>query len=489
MARALAVLGTASDVGKSLVAAAVCRLLNDAGRAVAPFKAQNMANQAGVTFDGLEMPRAQILQARACRVEPTVDMGPVLMKPVSSTAAEIVVLGRAVGQREARDYFRDTSALAAVALGALDRLAARFEGIVIEGAGSPVELNLMSRDFVNLLPARHLGAAIVLVVDIHRGGVFAQAGGTLDLLPRPDRERVLGIVVNRFRGDARLFDDGIPLLEERCRAPVLAVIPELDHGLDEEDRPLRVAVDDAPAPGKLHVGAVLGPRVSNTEDLFPLLAERDVQLTWVTRPERAREQDVLVVPGTKATIADLAHHASTGMAEAIVDAHRRGAWILGLCGGYQMLGRELLDEASSEGGPSRWTGLGLLPLRTTFRADKTTAVREHVSGWPERGHLLTGYEIHHGRSEGDGAALVQGSGAEVGLVGDRVVGSYLHGLLASDGWRAAFLNHVRRGRGLPERPATRVDPIDLRLQRWADHVRDHLRPGAWERIMGAMTGG
>jgi adenosylcobyric acid synthase len=486
MARALAVLGSASDVGKSLVTAGLCRLLAGAGLEVAPFKAQNMANQAGVTADGLEMPRAQILQARASRLEPHVDMAPVLMKPVSATGAQIVVLGKAIGQREAREYFRDTGELSAIALGALDRLAARFDAIVMEGAGSPVELNLMARDLVNLLPANHLGAGIVLVVDIDRGGVFAQALGTLELLPARDRARVIGIVVNRFRGDPALFEDGIALLEERCGVPVLGVIPYLDHGLDEEDRPLRIPVDEPPRPGKLHVGALLSPRVSNTEDLFPLLAEEDVQLTWITRPEVAGRQELLVLPGSKATIADLAQHAGNGITEAILDAHRRGAWVLGLCGGYQMLGRELIDEAGTEGGPPRWRGLALLPHRTVFRAAKTTEPRTYRSAWPEPGHSLRGYEIHHGHSEGKGEPLVQGSGAEVGLRGERALGCYLHGLLASDGWRAAFLNEVRRDHGHPARPVTCASAIDLRLQRWADHLRASLRPGAWERILEAV---
>jgi adenosylcobyric acid synthase len=492
MPRALAVLGSGSDVGKSLVTAGLCRLFADAGLRVCPYKAQNMSNQAGVTAEGLEMPRAQILQARACRVEPHVDMGPVLMKPVSPTGAQIVLLGRAIGQREARDYFRDTAELSAAALAALDRLAGRFELVVMEGAGSPVELNLMARDFVNLRPARRLDAALVLVVDIHKGGVFAQARGTLDLLPPEDRARVVGVLVNRFRGDLALFEDGVGMLESCCGVPVLGVVPHLDHGLDEEDRPLRLPVDAAPQPGKLNVGAVLAPRVSNTEDLHPLLAEGDVQLTWITRPELARAQDLLVLPGSKATVADLAHHASTGMAEAILAAHREGAWVMGLCGGYQMLGGALMDEAGSEGGPPRWRGLGLLPLRTTFRAAKTTRLRSCRSAWPEPGHLLGGYEIHQGQSEAEPHAeaepLVEGGGAEVGLRAGRAVGCYLHGLLASDGWRGAFLNALRRDRGLPARPVRRADPLELRLQRWAEHLRASLRPGAWERLLRAARG-
>jgi adenosylcobyric acid synthase len=488
MTGALAVLGSASDVGKSLVAAGLCRLLSDAGLDVVPFKAQNMANQAGVTADGLEMPRAQILQAAACRKAPQVDMGPVLMKPVTPTGAQIVVLGKAVGQKSAREYFKDTAQLSAVALAALDRLRAAHQVVVLEGAGSPVELNLWSRDYVNLRPARHAGAALILVLDIHKGGVYAQAKGTLDLLPAEDRARVLGLVVNRFKGDLSLFEEGIPLLEQVAGAPVLAVLPHLEHGLDEEDRPIRIPVDQKPEPGKLHVGALLSPRVSNTEDLAPLLCEPDLQVTWITDPELALAQDLLILPGSKATIGDLAQHAASGMAEALGRAAAQGAWILGLCGGYQMLGRELRDEAGSEGGPRLWPGLGLLPLRTVFQADKLTTQSRFPSAWPEPGHALAGYEIHQGRTEclaPEGEPLAQGGGAELGWRSGRACGSYLHGLLASDPWRAAFLNAVRCDRGFPERPARVTDPMEARLDRWAAHLKAHLRPGAWEKLLAA----
>jgi adenosylcobyric acid synthase len=487
MTRAIAVLGSASDVGKSLVSTGLCRLLTDAGFKVAPFKAQNMANQAGVSDEGLEMPRAQVLQAQACRVAPQVDMGPVLMKPMSATGAQIVVLGKAIGHRQASEYFRDTSELSTIAMAALDRLASRFDALVMEGAGSPVEMNLMNRDFVNLRPARQLNAAMLLVVDIHKGGVFAQAKGTLDLLPQDDRSRVIGLIVNRFQGDIRLFDEGIIALEKLCGIPVLAVIPHLDHGLDEEDRPLRIPVDAEPQPRKLHVGAVLSPRVSNTEDLFPLLAEKDVQLTWITKPELARQQDLLVLPGSKATIPDLAHHAATGMADAIRDAHRSGAWVLGLCGGYQMLGDSLLDEIGSEGGASAWPGLGLLRVRTHFLPSKVTAKRSYQSAWPEPEHGLSGYEIHHGRSEGEGDSIVLEGGAEIGLRSSRVVGCYLHGLLVNDAWRSSFLNQIRSSRGMELQSPRASDPLDSRIQRWADHLQQSLRPGAWDLIIQALS--
>ncbi len=488
MARAISVLGSASDVGKSLVTAGLCRLLTDAGFDVAPFKAQNMANQAGVTPEGLEMPRAQILQAAACHKAPHVDMGPVLMKPVSPTGAQIIVLGKALGQMEAKDYFKDTAKLAGIAETALDRLLAAHDVIVMEGAGSPVELNLWDRDYVNLRPARHADAALVLVVDIDRGGVFAQAKGTLDLLPPADRARVLGLVVNRFRGDMALFEDGIPILEALCGVPVLAVIPYLDHNLDEEDRPFRIPVDAPPVPGKLHVGALLFPRVSNTEDLAPLLAEPDLQLTWITDPQLAKRQDLLILPGSKATLGDLAHLAASGMTEGLREAHAAGTWTLGLCGGYQMLGRALRDEARTEGGPRTWEGLGLLPLSTTFHGEKLTQESAFESAWPTAGHALSGYEIHHGRTElmaTEGEALARNAGTEAGWRQGRAVGSYLHGLLASDGWRGAFLNEVRRDRGLPLQPVRSSDPLEMRLQRWAEHLKTNLRAGAWERILGA----
>ena len=488
-ARAIAVLGSGSDVGKSLVAAGLCRLLADAGLDVVPFKAQNMANQAGVTPDHLEMPRAQILQAAACRKAPRVDMGPVLMKPVSATGAQIVVLGQSIGEREARDYFHDTAALSALALSALDRLRAAHEVVVLEGAGSPVELNLWLRDYVNLRPARHAGAGLVLVVDIHKGGVFAQAKGTLDLLPPQDRARVLGLVVNRFLGDPELFEDGIPMLEEICGVPVLAVLPHLDHGLDEEDRPIRIPLDAKPEAGRLHVGALLSPRVSNTEDLAPLLSEPDVQLTWLTAPELAGRQDLLVLPGSKATLGDLAHHAASGMAEAFREAMADGAWALGLCGGYQMLGEELLDEGGTEGGPRAWPGLGCLPVRTVFRPAKTTVERRATSLWPEPGLPLSGYEIHSGLTErvgDDGGPLGQDAGPDLGWRAGRACGTYLHGILANDGWRTAFLNQVRRDRGLPLQPMRAAGSLDARLDRWAAHLRANLRPGAWEKLLVAV---
>ncbi len=482
-ARALAVLGSGSNVGKSLIATALGRLFSDAGVDVAPFKAQNMALQAGVAPGGGEMGRAQILQALACRQIPHVDMNPVLLKPRTETGAEVVVLGQARGTMEAREYFSGANPLADVADAALLRLSARHQMIVMEGAGSPVELNLMNRDFVNLRPARRLGAALVLVVDIDNGGVFSQVKGTIDLLPPLDRARLVGVIVNRFRGDAALFADGVHTLEALAGVPMLAVVRWLDHGLDEEDRPLDIPVDAHPVAGKLNVGVILHPHVANTEDMAPLLAEPDVAVTWIANPARVAGRDLLILPGTKATISDLLHHTSTGMIPAIRTAAADGVWVLGLCGGYQMLGQTLTDPHRTDGDVAFWPGLGLLPVHTNFEEQKILANSQLHSAWPEPGHPLDGYEIHHGRSTGVGQPLVAGPGAEMGMVGHRAAGAYLHGLLRGDGWRAAFLNVVRRDRGLEAQPVRTAEPLELRIDRWARHVRASLRPGAWERLM------
>ena len=490
MKDALAVLGTASDVGKSVVTAGLCRLLADQGLDVVPFKAQNMANQAGVTLDGLEMPRAQILQAHASRHEPHVDMGPILLKPVSQTGAQLVVLGKVRGQIEASQYFDDTSALASVALEALGRLAARHDVIVLEGAGSPVEINLWPRDFVNLRAARAVDAWLVLVADIDRGGVFAQVKGTLDLLPPEDRLRVLGIVVNRFRGDPALFESGVTTLEELTGTPVLAVVPYLDHGLDEEDRPLSIPIDRCAPEGMLHVGALLGPAVSNTDDLAPLLAEPDVHLSWLTDPRLVAQQDLVILPASKATLADLVHHTASGVAEAVREAHRAGAWVLGLCGGYQMLGRRLDDRAGTEGGPDSWPGLGLLPIATVFEPEKRTQQSGAASAWPVLGLDLRGYEIRHGRSHAvtqEGEPLVREAGAEIGWRHGRALGCYLHGLLANDAWRGALLNLVRDDRGYPAQPVRTADALDVRIDRWARHLKRSFRGGAWERLIATAS--
>ena len=296
-----------------------------------------MSLQAGVTADGGEMSRAQILQAQACRLAPHVDMNPVLLKPTTDRQAEVVVLGHARGRAAARDYFTGTNELGAVAEAALDRLRSRHRTIVLEG-GLARRAQPDARRLREPAP-RAPGRCGHRARGRHRsGGVFAQVKGTLELLPAEDRARVLGVVVNRFRGDPSLFDDGIVALETLAGCPVLAVVPWLGHGLDEEDRPLSLPIDAAPVPGALNVAVVLHPRVANTDDVAPLLAEPDVAATWVTTAGGLAGRDLVILPGSKATVADLQHHVASGMAEAVRDAAASGAFVLGLCGGYQMLG-------------------------------------------------------------------------------------------------------------------------------------------------------
>ena len=410
-----------------------------------------MSLQAGVTADGGEMSRAQILQAQACRLAPHVDMNPVLLKPTTDRQAEVVVLGHARGRAAARDYFTGTNELGAVAEAALDRLRSRHRTIVLEG-GSPVELNLMRVDFVNLRPARRADAAIVLVADIDRGGVFAQVKGTLELLPAEDRARVLGVVVNRFRGDPALFEDGIVALEALAGCPVLAVVPWLGHGLDEEDRPLSLPIDAAPVPGALNVAVVLHPRVANTDDVAPLLAEPDVAATWVTTAGGLAGRDLVILPGSKATVADLQHHVASGMAEAVRDAATSGAFVLGLCGGYQMLGRRLVDPDGTDGPPGEWPGLDLLPVETTFGPDKHLVATSFTSAWPVPGETVSGYEIPPRPHRGLGGAAGRRGGRRRRRRGRQGEIPRLVSARAAAGRRLAAR--------FPERRARRARPAD-----------------------------
>jgi adenosylcobyric acid synthase len=263
----------------------------------------------------------------------------------------------------------------------------------------------------------------------------------------------------------------------------------LDHGLDEEDRPLRLPLNTRAPADMLRVGALLSPAVANTEDLAPLLAEPDVHLTWITDPRLVSEQDLLVLPASKATVADLVRHTASGMALAVSEAYAAGCWILGLCGGYQMLGEHLEDAGGTEGGPKTWPGLGLLPIDTIFESEKRTRQHHCVSAWPLSGRPLAGYEIHHGqtRSTGRSEPLFVDAGAELGCRRDRAVGCYLHGLLADDEWRAAFLNVVREDRGRAPEPVRIADPVDLRLDRWARHLRRSFRGDAWSRLLSHVT--
>jgi len=476
MARALMFQGTASSVGKSVLTAAFCRIFRQDGWRVAPFKAQNMALNAAVTPDGLEIGRAQALQAQAAGVEPTVYMNPILLKPKADVWSQVVMLGRSVGDRSWRHYKEEFHAQAQAAVReAYARLAAEYDLIIAEGAGSPAEVNLQRWDLANMATARLAGADVILVADIDRGGVFASLVGTLALLPPEDRARVKGLMINRFRGDPALFADGVRWLEERTGLPVLGVVPYLqDLGLDEEDS---VGLSDSPrGEGDLDIAVIRLPRIANFNDFDPLVAEPGVAVRYVDRPEALGYPDAVALPGTKNTVDDLRWLVGRGLAAGIDRLARAGTPVVGICGGYQMLGLELSDPEGIESDPGRTPGLGLLPLQTHFQPEKRTI---RISGTTPSGIPVVGYEIHMGRTVAVGAMepllLLEGGRTDGARVGE-VWGTYLHGIFESTAFRRRWLNRLRERRGLSPLPEEGgvPDPRDAALDRLATHVRQHV---------------
>jgi adenosylcobyric acid synthase len=494
--RSLAVLGTGSDVGKTVIAAALGRHAFRTGLRVAPFKAQNMANNAFVTPEGGEIGRAQALQAEACGVVPHVDHNPILLKPESDVRSQVVVHGRVAATLDARAYFEGIDRFAPAVRASLDRLRAAHELVILEGAGSAAELNLDPVDLVNWGAVEAADAAVVLVADIARGGVFAQVLGTLDLLSAERRARVVGVLVNRFRGDPTLFADGVTILERRGGVPVLGVVPwlrELD--LDAEDALVRHG--ERPfAAHTLNVAVVLTRRMSNFTDVRALAAESDVTLRFVREPSELEAADVVVLAGSKATIADLEDLRARGFVEALTAFS--GA-IVGLCGGFQMLGRSLDDPEGIEsaGEPRSARGIGLLDVATRFTRSKATRQATGISRLPSAaGIVVHGYEIHCGvstpadaapafelRSPGDATARADGAISPDG----RIWGTYLHGVFDAPEFRHAFLEHRRAAKGLPSQPLATSSAVTSRLSaeldRFADHLAAHMDvPSLFDRL-------
>ena len=373
--RALMLQGTGSSVGKSLLCAALCRLFLRRGLRVAPFKAQNMSNNAFVTRDGGEMSRAQVVQAAAAGLEPSVDMNPVLLKPEGERGSQVVLHGRVWGRLQARDFLERKPLLWSAVEGSLRRLLAQYELVVIEGAGSPAEVNLRRGDIVNMRVAEAADAPVLLVGDIDRGGVFASLVGTLELLEPAELARVRGFVINRFRGDPALLAPGLDFLEHRTGRPVLGVVPHLgDVGLAEEDAVVLERPDgptDGPARERARIAAIKLPRVANFDDLDPLRAA-GADVVWVDRPARLGRPELIVLPGSKNTAEDLAWLRAGGLGAAIVELVDRGTPILGICGGYQMLGHQVADPHGVESDRRLTPGLGLLPVETVLEEAKTT---------------------------------------------------------------------------------------------------------------------
>ena len=499
--------GTASSVGKSLLTAALCRHYARQGLRVAPFKAQNMSNNAAVTPEGGEIGRAQALQALACGIAPHVDMNPVLLKPEADHTSQVVVLGKARGNLRSADWKERRDALWDVVTGALDRLRDAYDLVIIEGAGSPAEINLREGDIVNMEVALYAKAPVLLIADIDRGGAFASLVGTLALVAPEERALVRGFVMNRFRGDIELLRPGLTMLEARTGVPVVGVVPYLmDLRLPEEDA---VALERPEAgigggEGALDVAVARFPRIANFDDMDPLRAEPDVRVRWVESASGLGDPDLIVLPGTKATMADLAWLRSTGLAEAIVAARARGSAIIGLCGGYQMLGRWVDDASGIEGRAGRMDGLGLLPVTTVFAGEKATVQAQgrarggtgllrDAAGLPVRG-----YEIHMGRTAGEGGAaltLAAGGGEpereDGALAADsRVLGTYLHGLFHNDALRRTLLTNIATLRGRPWSPsALEAEPlVETELDRLTDAVAAALDMDAIDELVGVKDG-
>ncbi len=479
-------LGTGSDVGKSILAAAFCRILKNRGYAVAPFKAQNMSNNSFVTMEGGEIGRAQIVQAEAAGTLPSVHMNPVLLKPSSGLGAQIVLQGRVFGQMDAAEYHRYKRKLREKVLESYHFLADQYDVIVMEGAGSCCEMNLKRNDLVNFAMAGWVDAPCVLVADIDRGGVFAQIIGSMVLMTSSEKQRTLGTIINKFRGDAALFESGMDYIERKTRKPVFGLIPfYTDIHVDSEDS-VAVQVDKRPpampSSGKLNVAVIRLPGISNFTDLEILEQEPDVEVHYLHHPRDLSGYDWLILPGTKNVVEDAVWLEREGFSEGIRGF--RGE-ILGICGGYQLLGNEIFDPLGVESPRKQVRGLGLLPVETTLEGTKI--VRRVVGTHRETGEPVQGYEIHMGRTRAQGTAVrslltLRSPGSskdwEDGHVSQdgRIAGCYVHGLLDKPGLRTRLLNHLRERKGLKTRRSgkgrlSRFHHYD----RLARHVERHCR--------------
>jgi adenosylcobyric acid synthase len=501
MSAVLMVQGTASHAGKSTLVTALCRIFAQDGYRVAPFKAQNMSLNAAVTLDGGEIGRAQYTQAEAARAVPSVRMNPILLKPTDTHRSQIVVLGRPVATEAAASYYERKAALWPVVAESLDALRSEYDIVVIEGAGSPAEINLAAHDIVNMRVARHAGAPVILVGDIERGGVFAALYGTVMLLPPEERALIKGFVINKFRGDVSLLDPGFAMLESRTGVPTLGVLGYRDDfGIPEEDSLGLPAVASTGA-AVVEIAVIRFPHLANFDDFDPLARERGVAVRYVDTPESLGDPDLIVLPGTKTTVADLGWMRGRGLDRAIIDRRSAGTPVLGICGGYQMLGRAICDPQHVESSSDSVSGLGLLPVTTIFESMKAThQVAGRVTGGRgvlggARDTLVRGYEIHMGRTtaesswlsiserDGRGTSAVDGTADEEGLT----VGTYVHGVFGETAFRRAVLGDLAARRGVMLALGEVPRSADAAFDALADYVRERLDIGRLARLAG-LTG-
>jgi adenosylcobyric acid synthase len=537
-AKTLMFLGTGSDVGKSILTAAFCRILKQDGYRVAPFKAQNMALNSFITPEGGEMGRAQVVQAEAAGIEPHVDMNPILLKPTSHIGSQVIVRGKVVGNFAAGDYYQYKKGLLPVVRESFERLASSYDVVVLEGAGSAVELNLKEHDLVNLAMAEMADAPCILVGDIDRGGIFAALLGSFMLLTSAEQQRIMGFIVNKLRGDPELFTNGVDILQSRSGRPVLGVVPYFDDiAVAEEDSvALSKRIRDGETRGggteRLPIGVVRLPFISNYTDFDCFEQDPAVELLYFNRPDQVFQFAAVILPGSKNTLDDLAFLRRTGLADAILAYEKAGGTVVGLCGGYQMLGRHILDPHGVESDLGELPGLGLLDMVTAMELDKITSQVEAIrlpiptpqhetKDRSERGHnsmvingqplpeepfglseeSVYGYEIHMGVSRSDGACwplfrIIKRNGRPVdqldGLItaDGRVWGTYIHGVFDNDTFRREFLGRLRQRRGTAAEFGATAEAFRFRqwkeeqYDRLAAHIRQHCQVDTVYRLMG-----
>lgn len=497
--RALQICGTGSGVGKSVIVAGLCRIFLQDGFTVCPFKAQNMALNSFVTKERREIGRAQASQAAACRIEPSVDMNPILIKPTSDVGSQVIVRGKPVGNMRAAEYIKHKKNLRNVVWKSFARLKHKYEIVVIEGAGSPAEINLKKHDLVNMKMAQHADAPVIIVGDIDKGGVFAWIVGTLELLTKKERSMIKGIIINKFRGDKRLLASGIRFLEKKTGIRALGVVPYFkDIKIPEEDSvSLERNIHDAPMlrsgqARRIEIAVIKLPHISNFTDFDALENEEDVRLFYVESREELNKADVIIIPGTKNTIEDLAWLKRSGLAKQILSAIRYppplagqalSATLIGICGGYQILGKKISDKYHLESSSKEIEGLGILPICTHFGKDKVLAqvkARDMTSGIE-----ISGYEIHHGISKYERSCdpffeILERNGRVTRCPDGfrskdgRVFGTYIHGLFDTDTFRRTFLNRIRRRKGWqPLSEKTCFDP-DREFDKLARLLRENI---------------
>ena len=509
MANYIMMMGTSSHVGKSILATAMCRILYRKGRKVVPFKAQNMALNSYVTRDGDEMGRAQVAQAEAAGMEPMVDMNPVLLKPTGNAASQVIIMGKPVGNMSAREYHRGYSLKAFDAVKeALERLDKEYDTIVIEGAGSPAEINLKANDIVNMRVAKYLQAPVLLIADIDRGGALATLVGTLELLDEEERALVKGLVINKFRGDVTLLTPAIDFLEKKTGKPVLGVVPHIDQmGIDDEDSVSLEEKQAAPTEGDIRIAVIQTPKISNFTDFDALAHEKDVALYYVKSVEDLGEPDVIILPGSKNTTEDMLYLRKSGLGEKILAHAKAGKAVIGICGGYQMLGEVIRDPQHTESQNDEAAGLGLLGMETVFASEKLTSqvVAQcqdlHFMGQSISADNLQGYEIHMGHTaftreadnhpftvcqrRGKTCASQEGTANAAG----NVFGTYIHGVFDNDVFRRSVLNAIRHSKGLEALANTRNVMAEKQqaYEHLADVVENALDMEKLYQIMGEKT--